>query len=109
MERAEELVSSFLRGSYRLLILAILEQSRMHGYQIMKLVERMTGHKPKVSTFYSILNEMEKRGFLISHVEDERRIYKLTDKGRTSLNEFRSKLGDGALRILDVILRPKTL
>lgn len=109
MKRAEEPVSAFLRGSYRLLILAILEQSRMHGYQIMKLVERMTGHKPKVSTFYSILNEMESRGFLISHVEDERRIYKLTDKGRISLNEFRSKLGDRALRILDVILKPKTL
>ncbi|MEM0268229.1 MAG: PadR family transcriptional regulator [Candidatus Korarchaeum sp.] len=109
MKRGEEPTSAFLRGSYRLLILSLLEHSKMHGYQIMKLIERITGHKPKISTFYSILNEMERRGFLSSHMEDERRIYKLTDKGRISLNEFRSKLGDGALRILDAILRPKTL
>lgn len=108
MKRVEEPISAFLRGSYRLLILALLEHSRMHGYQIMKLIERITGHKPKISTFYSILNEMERRGFLSSQVEDERRIYKLTDKGVLSLKEFRSKLGDGAVRIVDAILRPKT-
>lgn len=109
MKPAEEPVRAFLRGSYRLLILALLEQSKMHGYQIMKLIERITGHRPKVSTFYSILNEMERRGLLSSHLEDERRVYRLTDKGRLSLNEFRSKIGDGALRIIDVILRPRSL
>ncbi|MCS7103597.1 MAG: PadR family transcriptional regulator [Candidatus Korarchaeum sp.] len=108
MKHAEEPILAFLRGSYRLLILALLEQSKMHGYQIMKLIERMTGHKPKISTFYSILNEMERRGFLSSQIEDERRIYKLTDKGKLSLSEFRSKLGDGALRIVDAILKSKT-
>lgn len=109
MKPAEEPVRAFLRGSYRLLILAILEQSKMHGYQIMKLIERITGHRPKVSTFYSILNEMEKRGFLSSHLEDEKRVYKLTEKGKLSLNEFRSNLSDGALRIIDLILKPKSL
>jgi len=109
MKRREEPISAFLRGSYRLLILALLEQSKMHGYQLMKLIERITGHRPKISTFYSILNEMERRGFLSSQIEDERRVYGLTDKGRISLNEFRSRLGDGAVRIIDAILRPRTL
>jgi DNA-binding PadR family transcriptional regulator len=109
MKVSEEPVTAFLRGSYRLLILALLEHSRMHGYQILKLVERITGHKPKISTFYSILNEMERRGFLSSHVEEDRRIYGLTEKGRRSLNEFRSRVGDGAIRIIDIILKPKSL
>ncbi len=109
MKVSEEPVTAFLRGSYRLLILALLEHSRMHGYQILKLVERITGHKPKISTFYSILNEMERRGLLSSHIEEERRVYGLTEKGRHSLNEFRSRVGDGAIRIIDIILRPKSL
>ena len=109
MKVNEEPVTAFLRGSYRLLILALLEQSKMHGYQILKLVERITGHKPKVSTFYSILNEMERRGLLSSHIEEDKRIYGLTEKGKYSLNEFRSRVGEGAIRIVDIILRPKFL
>lgn len=109
MKVSEEPVTAFLRGSYRLLILALLEHSGMHGYQILKLVERITGHKPKISTFYSILNEMERRGLLSSYIEEDKRIYGLTEKGRHSLNEFRSRVGDGAIRIIDIILKPKPL
>ncbi len=95
---------SFVRGSYRLLILALLESSMMYGYQILKILEGTTGQRPKISTLYSILKDMEEDGFLRSRMEKAKRIYQLTEKGRKTLNEFRSKLGDGALRIITLLM-----
>jgi len=107
MRAPEDPTTSFVRGSYRLLILALLERSMMHGYQILKTLEGLTGQRPKISTLYSILKDMERYGLLRSRVEDARRMYQLTEKGREVLNEFRSRLGEGALRILEFIVRPR--
>ncbi|MCD6245150.1 MAG: PadR family transcriptional regulator [Candidatus Korarchaeota archaeon] len=107
MRPPEDPLVSFVRGSYRLIILSLLESSVMHGYQILKTLERITGQKPKISTLYSILKDMERNGFLASRMEETRRIYRLTEKGRKVLNEFRSRIGEGAFRILEVILTPR--
>lgn len=105
MRAQEDPVTSFMRGSYRLLILAILERSVMHGYQILKRMEGLTGERPKISTLYSILKDMERSGLLRSKVEDTRRIYQLTEKGKSVLHEFRTQLGEGAIRVLELIVR----
>ncbi len=104
MRMPEDPMTSFVRGSYRLLILALLEGSMMHGYQILKTLEGMTGQRPKISTLYSILKDMEENGFLSSRTEKAKRIYQLTEKGRKTLNEFRSKLGEGALKMLTLLM-----
>ncbi len=109
MRVREDPTTSFVRGSYRLLILALLESSVMHGYQILKNLEGLTGQRPKISTLYSILKDMERNGLLRSRMENARRIYQLTEKGRQVLDEFRSKLGEGALRILEFIMKPKAV
>lgn len=98
-------MASFMRGSYRLLILAMLERSMMHGYQILKKLEGLTGERPKISTLYSILKDMERNGLLSSRVKDTRRIYQLTERGKHVLHEFRTQLGDGAMKILEFIVK----
>ena len=105
MRSQEDPIHSFLRGSYRILILAMLERSVMHGYEILKLIERLTGHRPKVSTLYSILKDMEGMGLLRSTVEGPRRLYQLTEKGREVLKEFRSGLRNMVGTLFDMLLR----
>ncbi len=95
---------SFIRGGYRLLILALLERSVMHGYEILKWLERVTGERPKISTLYTILKEMEQSGLLESRKVDRKRIYSISERGRKKLMEFRERVSMGALKMIEIIV-----
>ena len=80
------------KGSAELLILSILEQEKLHGYQIAKLIRVHSGERLKfqASSLYPVLFRMEKRGWIKgTWVEKEgtrrRRFYRLTPKGEEAL------------------------
>lgn len=84
------------KGSIELLILALLEDKPLHGYEIGKLIETRSGGRLqfRISSLYPILCRMENRGWLKSRwVEKEgqrrRCFYRLTSKGRHALAEER--------------------
>ncbi len=97
-------LKSFIRGGYRLLILALLEKSVMHGYELLKSLERITGERPKISTLYTILKEMEESGLLESRKVDRKRLYRISERGKKKLQEFRENVSMGALKMIEVIL-----
>ena len=77
------------RGSMELLILSVLEDRPRHGYEIGKLLEHRSGGQLefRVSTLYTILYRMEKRGWIkgrwVEKKGERRRCYyTLTAKGR---------------------------
>lgn len=68
-------------------ILLSLNQSR-HGYGIMQHVEEITESRIKLGagTMYGTLSKLEKDHLIIPVAEEERRkIYRLSDKGKTVL------------------------
>jgi transcriptional regulator len=80
------------KGSVELLILSILEDQAVHGYEIGKLIEvRSQGRLQfRVSTLYPVLCRMEDSGWIKGRwVEKQgqrrRRYYRLTAPGRTVL------------------------
>ncbi len=93
----------FFKGSIRLLILTLLEGSPMHGYQILKRVEKFIGSRPKLSTVYTILAELERKGLVKSN-SGFKRYYSLTDKGKKLLHEIRKRNEDRMKRLVSTIL-----
>ena len=94
---------SLLKGSVRLLILSLLEESPMYGYQILKRVGEFLGSKPKPSTIYTILAELERRGLVKSNT-GLRKYYSLTGNGRRVLHEIRERSGGRIRRLISIIL-----
>ena len=95
------------KGSVELLILSILGDKAVHGYEIGKLIElRSQGRLQfRVSTLYPVLRRMEDSGWIKGrwvekHGQRRRRYYRLTATGRTALtrqretwNEFTTAIG----------------
>lgn len=87
------------KGSAETVILALLEEAPLHGYGIAKLVsERSEGAlKFHAASLYPVLYRLEKRGLLRGEWqagagERRRRHYRLTPKGRRTLESQRGQL-----------------
>jgi len=72
------------RGKVRPLILAVLHDQPMHGYQVMQELEARTGGRwrPSAGTIYPTLQQLEDEGLVRAQEEDGRKVYNLTDAGR---------------------------
>lgn len=82
------------KGSASLLVLSLLAQEDMYGYQIIKELETKSKEIfcMKEGTLYPILHALEKDGFLSSYWENshnahKRKYYKITENGRKELQE----------------------
>ena len=81
------------RGWIQFLLLTLLNDTPMHGYQLIEEMERkeyVRKGRFKTGSVYTILNRMEHRGFLLSIREKStsgrpRRTYSITDMGRQYL------------------------
>jgi DNA-binding PadR family transcriptional regulator len=86
---AENVGRSFHRGGFKtgflkLAILKIIEERPMHGYALMKEIERVTGDdwKPSPGSIYPALQELVANGLVIAHAEGRKRIYEITPEGK---------------------------
>ncbi len=86
---------SLLRGFIRLSILLVLEKTNEYGYRIYKVVKERVYGRLSLSTFYTILKELEEHN-VIKKVGD---VYTITDKGAKVLEHIKSKYRDIALSI----------
>ncbi|NOZ31097.1 MAG: PadR family transcriptional regulator [Crenarchaeota archaeon] len=82
--------STVYKESLRNLVMRILLDGPMHGYEIMKKIKEVTNNrwKPAAGTLYPLLDQLRQEGLIevaeiaVSNVRGGRRIvYKLTDKG----------------------------
>ena len=94
MVRGRDLV----KGSIDSLILSLVYQQPMYGYQIIKELEgRSQGYfKFKEGTLYPALHRLEKAGLVIGRWQTlpggrRRRYYHITEKGRSILVEKRAQ------------------
>jgi len=98
------------RGSTRVLVLSLLQEEPMYGYQLSKeLRRRSRGYFGfKEGTLYPALHRMEKEGLLRGRwqvVEEgpSRKYYHLTDKGRSELHHLQRDWAAFAERLLALL------
>ncbi len=80
----------------RYVILSVLRDGPKHGYEIIKQLEERTQgrYSPSPGTLYPTLQYLEDLELVQSNQEEGRRVYQLTDKGKSELDEH-SDLADG--------------
>ena len=101
-----------LKGSSDSLLLCLIEQQSMYGYQIIRELEtRSQGYfKFKEGTLYPALHRLEKAGLILGKWQvlpngRPRRYYHITAKGRSKLAMERIQWQD-FLNAMNLIIQP---
>lgn len=101
-----------MKGNSEPLLLCLIGQQPMYGYQIIKELEkRSQGYfKFKEGTLYPALHRLEKNGLITGKWQmlpsgRQRRYYYITDKGNRLLEVKRSQWRD-FLAAMDLIIQP---
>ncbi|MGB2950694.1 MAG: PadR family transcriptional regulator [Rhodococcus sp. (in: high G+C Gram-positive bacteria)] len=83
------------RGDVRAAILVLLDESPMHGYElIQQIVARSDGAwKPSPGSIYPALSQLEDEGLVLIERIAGRKTAQLTDAGRAHVAEHRTDLG----------------
>jgi DNA-binding PadR family transcriptional regulator len=86
----------FAHGRLRLYLLKLLDESPRHGYDVIReLEDRFMGlYSPSAGTVYPRLARLEAEGLVTHDVEEGRKVYRITDAGRTELGERQGDLDD---------------
>jgi len=79
-------------GDLQLVILALLEEQPRHGYEIIKALEEMSKgfYVPSPGMVYPALTYLEEVGYATVEADGSKKLYHITDAGRTKLNEDRT-------------------
>ncbi len=103
-----------IKGSFDSLILCLLDQQPMYGYQIIKeLDHKSEGYfRFKEGTLYPALHRLEQAGLIEGKWQmlpngRQRRYYHITEKGLHSLETKRSQWLD-FLAAMNLIIRPES-
>lgn len=101
-----------MKGSSESLLLCLVAQQPMYGYQIIKELERRSqGYfKFKEGTLYPALHRLEKAGLVVGKWQmlpsgRQRRYYYITEKGRRALEERMSQWREFLVAV-NLIIQP---
>ena len=83
------------RGDVRAAALMLLSEQPRNGYQIIQeIAERSDGlWKPSSGSVYPALQQLEDEGLVEVETQDGRRTFRLTEAGKTYVEEHRAELG----------------
>ncbi|HEY7355092.1 MAG TPA: PadR family transcriptional regulator, partial [Ktedonobacterales bacterium] len=75
------------RGDLKYVLLGLLRERPMHGYEMMKLLEEQASgfYSPSAGAIYPTLQMLEDRSWVTSETVDGKKIYTITDAGRQEL------------------------
>ena len=79
------LVKVFMKN----IILSKLNEQRMGGYELMKFFNEKYKIPISAGTIYSCLHSMERRRLIEANCNEDKRVFRLTAKGKQLLEEFR--------------------
>ena len=86
---SREIRTSLVKNFMKILILSQLDKTSMGGYDFIKFFYKKYNLLFSSGTIYSCLYAMERNGMVKGMWNRNKRIYKLTNKGRKMLNAIR--------------------
>lgn len=98
-----------LKGSTNMIVLSLLENENMYGYQMIKELSKKSQNvfEFQEGTLYPILHGLEEKGFITSYWDEstakKRKYYAITDKGKKQLKEKKEEwkeFSNGINRVL---------
>ena len=101
---------SLLSGSTTMLILKLLEESDMYGYQMIEELNKKSKNvfELKAGTLYPLLHMLEQKGLVTSYDETAdnarvRKYYSITKKGNKHLHEKKEEWNKFTSAVNDVL------
>ncbi len=93
----------FERGDLKFVILRLIAEKPMHGYEVMKALEAEScgTYRASPGSVYPTLQMLEDEGYLTSDQTDGKRTYRITDEGRRYLEKNRDAVDDVFERVSD--------
>jgi DNA-binding PadR family transcriptional regulator len=81
-------------GDLRLVALYLIEQQPRHGYDIIKAIEdkSLGFYSPSPGIVYPALTFLEEAGHVTSAADGNKKLYTITDEGRTHLSDNRDAI-----------------
>jgi DNA-binding PadR family transcriptional regulator len=81
-------------GDLRLVALYLIEQQPRHGYDLIKAIEEKSHHiySPSPGIVYPALTFLEEANYVTSVTDGNKRLYTITDEGRTHLADNREAI-----------------
>lgn len=95
----------FESGEVKFVVLKLLREKPMHGYEVMRaLEERMAGcYKPSAGTVYPTLQLLEDEGYVRAEEAQGKKVYHVTPEGERYLDEHRDLLDEILDRVRETI------
>ncbi len=86
-------------------ILRLLQDKPMHGYEVMKALEEQTHgcYSPSPGTVYPTLQWLDDEGLVESENREGKKVYAITDAGREFLEENKTSVDDIFDRVDEMI------
>lgn len=78
----------------KLLILKLLKEGEKTGYDLIKTIEKESGWKPSPGSIYPHLNDLKNKKHIKVKEEGRRKIYTITNEGKTELKKMSSEIVD---------------
>ena len=97
----------FAHGHLRLYLLSLLNETSMHGYELMQALDERFGgtYKPSAGTIYPRLAKLEDEGLVTKLKEGRRAIYAITEAGRSELRDRQQELDAIEVDVTDSVRR----
>ncbi len=100
---------SLISGSTAMLLLRLLEEKDMYGYEMIEELKRRSNHvfSLKAGTLYPLLHSLEEKNYLRSY-EDEvngkiRKYYSITEEGKKHLKDRKEEWQEFSSAVADVM------
>lgn len=95
----------FESGEVKFIILRLLKEKPMHGYEVMKALEEKMGgtYSPSPGTVYPTLQLLEDEGFVRVEEVDGKKVYHITPEGDAYLTENRDLIDEIIERIKETV------
>ncbi|MEX0692692.1 MAG: PadR family transcriptional regulator [Gemmatimonadales bacterium] len=99
--------SWFGAGDLKYVILEMLAEKPMHGYEVMNALEARTKgcYRPSPGSVYPTLQSLEDEGLVRIEETEGKKVYHVTEAGRAFLVEHRSTVDEIFDRVADTIKR----
>ena len=97
----------FAHGHLRLYLLSLLNETSMHGYELMQALDERFGgtYKPSAGTIYPRLAKLEDEGLVTKLKDGRRAIYAITEAGRSELQARHQELDAIEVDVTDSVRR----
>lgn len=84
------------KGELKFVLLRLLADEPMHGYELMRRLEEESGglYTPSPGSVYPTLQLLEDQGYVSSTQDEGKRVYRLTAEGHAFLKEHDSRTRD---------------